>query len=132
MKTLNYSQEKFEAKIEEHFKNVVHKYCENNEMVFKIAFTEVVHANTYDFDFEYDCIFTGVYYKEEITCTCENRLVELTLVASNYNPDKPSLYQRLQKIIEDKEEELAEDYTQSQINARYIEETNDLLNLNNR
>lgn len=125
MKTLKFSKDKFESKIETHFlDNGVYDYLEDGKESFKLWFEETIHATTYQFDVEYSPDYDGVYYADEITCTTENKPVELTLKVTNFNPNKQTLSQTLQEIIE-KQIQRDEENKQS---AKDIEQTNDILN----
>jgi len=133
MKKLTFSKSKFESKIIAHFEECgVYDHLEKGNESFKLWFEETVHGRTYQFDVEYDVIYDKVYYHDEIICTCENKPIELTLKVSNYNPNKPTLYDTLQSIIEKQQLRDEENKRQSKEDAKDIDETNDILSLKNR
>ena len=135
MKTLKFSKQKFESKIETDFEDrSVYTFLETDKITdtFKLFFEETIHGNTYQFTLYYTPDFEQVYYLDEIICTCGNKYVELHLNACNYNPAKPTLYETLQLIIEKQKQRDQENNDRLEKEAKYIEETNQILNLKNR
>ena len=133
MKTLTFSKNKFESKIITHFEESgIYDYLEDNKESFKFLFKETIHGNTYNFEVEYSPDYFGVYYPDEVKCTIGKDKVELTIKCDNNNPNKETLYQILQDMIAKQKLRDKENESRDELEARYIEETNQILNLKNR
>ena len=138
MKTINYSKNKLNAKIIEHFETIgVFEYSEskyNSKEIkdeFEIEFKDVDLNETGNYEFliiynlnckpVIDFENSHVYKIKEGDYSEE---VELKLKTTNFNPNKESLYDIIQDIV-NKQDKTDKENERS---AKDIEDTNNILN----
>ena len=134
MKKLIYSKNKLNSKIIDHFETIgKFEYSEskyNDKEIkeqFEIEFqdTDINDNGKYDILVVYD--FCGID-EIRVYCSSKNEEYKMILKTVNHNPTRKTLVEELTEIREKQDKTDNENI----LSARYIEETNEILNLKNR